>query len=109
MGIAISSSSIAVGARCPWLRAGVGAVSSQNITLPALGPQILDELAGGLAAQAALERTLARNGYSQYRQVAVIDAEGARRFSVASIPWAPTTPWPVSNVWRPAICWPTVR
>lgn len=76
LGIAISSSSIAVGARCPWLRAGVGAVSSQNITLPALGPQVLDELAGGLAAQAALERTLARNGYSQYRQVAVIDAEG---------------------------------
>lgn len=76
LGIAISSSSIAVGARCPWLRAGVGAVSSQNITLPALGPQILDELVGSLAAQAALERTLARNGYSQYRQVAVIDAEG---------------------------------
>lgn len=76
LGIAISSSSIAVGARCPWLRAGVGAVSSQNITLPALGPQVLDELAGGLAAQAALERTLARNGYSQYRQVAVIDADG---------------------------------
>jgi len=35
IGIAISSSSIAVGARCPWLRAGVGAVSTQNITLPA--------------------------------------------------------------------------
>ncbi|PMU46237.1 DUF1028 domain-containing protein, partial [Pseudomonas sp. GP01-A14] len=32
MGIAISSSSIAVGARCPWLRPGVGAVSTQNIT-----------------------------------------------------------------------------
>ncbi|WP_323156332.1 DUF1028 domain-containing protein, partial [Pseudomonas oryzihabitans] len=41
-GIAISSSSIAVGARCPWLRAGVGAVSSQNITLPALGPRTLE-------------------------------------------------------------------
>ena len=37
LGIAISSSSIAVGARCPWLRPGVGAVSTQNITLPALG------------------------------------------------------------------------
>ncbi|MCK1786516.1 DUF1028 domain-containing protein, partial [Pseudomonas sp. TNT11] len=34
LGIAISSSSIAVGARCPWLRPGVGAVASQNITLP---------------------------------------------------------------------------
>ncbi|MDR6959917.1 putative Ntn-hydrolase superfamily protein [Pseudomonas brassicacearum] len=76
LGIAISSSSIAVGARCPWLRAGVGAVSSQNITLPALGPLILDELAGGLTAQEAVDRALARNGYSQYRQVAVVDAHG---------------------------------
>ncbi|TRX76698.1 DUF1028 domain-containing protein [Pseudomonas mangiferae] len=76
LGIAISSSSIAVGARCPWLRAGVGAVSSQNITLPALGPQILDELAGGLTPQQALDQTLIRNGYSQYRQVTVIDAQG---------------------------------
>ena len=33
LGVAISSSSIAVGARCPWLQAGVGAVSTQNITL----------------------------------------------------------------------------
>lgn len=76
LGIAISSSSIAVGARCPWLRAGVGAVSSQNITLPALGPQILDELAAGSAAQEALDHVLARNGYSEYRQVAVVDAQG---------------------------------
>ena len=76
LGIAISSSSIAVGARCPWLRAGVGAVSSQNITLPALGPQILDELAAGSRAQEALDRALARNGYSEYRQVAVVDAQG---------------------------------
>ncbi|SDU95709.1 DUF1028 domain-containing protein [Pseudomonas mucidolens] len=76
LGIAISSSSIAVGARCPWLRAGVGAVASQNITLPALGPQILDELAAGLVAPKAMDRALARNGYSQYRQVAVVDAHG---------------------------------
>ncbi|QVM94267.1 DUF1028 domain-containing protein [Pseudomonas sp. B21-012] len=76
LGIAISSSSIAVGARCPWLRTGVGAVSSQNITLPALGPQILDGLDEGLAPHQALDRALTRNGYSQYRQVAVVDAQG---------------------------------
>ncbi|GIZ12661.1 DUF1028 domain-containing protein [Pseudomonas sp. NCCP-436] len=76
LGIAISSSSIAVGARCPWLRAGVGAVSSQNITLPALGPQILDELEAGLEPEAALQQVLRRNGYSQYRQVAVLDSKG---------------------------------
>lgn len=76
LGIAISSSSIAVGARCPWLRAGVGAVSTQNITLPALGPQILDLLEAGEPAAAALEQALARNGYSQYRQVTVLDSRG---------------------------------
>ncbi|MBE7373973.1 DUF1028 domain-containing protein [Pseudomonas lopnurensis] len=77
MGIAISSSSIAVGARCPWLRAGVGAVSTQNITLPALGPQILDLLEAGEAPAAALDKALARNGYGQYRQVTVLDSHGA--------------------------------
>ncbi|MCG4454167.1 DUF1028 domain-containing protein [Pseudomonas sp. MMS21-TM103] len=76
LGIAISSSSIAVGARCPWLRAGVGAVASQNITLPALGPQILDALDAGLDPTAALDQALSRNGYSQYRQVAVLDGQG---------------------------------
>ncbi|TFF42548.1 DUF1028 domain-containing protein [Pseudomonas sp. RIT623] len=77
LGIAISSSSIAVGARCPWVRAGVGAVASQNITLPALGPQILDALEHGqLPPAAALDRVLSANGWSEYRQVTVIDSQG---------------------------------
>lgn len=77
LGIAISSSSIAVGARCPWVRAGVGAVATQNVTLPALGPQILDLLEHQkLEPAAALDRALGRNGWSQYRQVTVIDGQG---------------------------------
>lgn len=77
LGIAISSSSIAVGARCPWVRAGVGAVATQNVTLPALGPQILDLLdSQHLTPQAALDRALGANGWSQYRQVTVIDGQG---------------------------------
>ncbi|UCJ16941.1 DUF1028 domain-containing protein [Pseudomonas sp. MM211] len=77
LGIAISSSSIAVGARCPWLRAGVGAVATQNVTLPALGPQILDLLEQqALAPDDALQRALSANGWSQYRQVTVIDSHG---------------------------------
>ncbi|KTT05199.1 major pilin protein fimA [Pseudomonas oryzihabitans] len=75
-GIAISSSSIAVGARCPWLRPGVGAVSSQNITLPALGPRTLDALALGLAPSEALAQSLAGDPYASYRQVTVIDGQG---------------------------------
>ena len=77
LGIAISSSSIAVGARCPWVRGGVGAVSTQNITLPALGPEILDLLEQGASPAAALEKALTRNGYNQYRQVTVIDQHSA--------------------------------
>ena len=76
LGIAISSSSIAVGARCPWLRPGVGAVATQNITLPALGPQVLDQLEQGLSPAQAMDQVLTRNGYSQYRQLTAIDHLG---------------------------------
>lgn len=82
LGIAISSSSIAVGARCPWLRPEVGAVSTQNITLPALGPQVLDQLENGLSPAEALDKALTSNGYSQFRQVTAIDHLGrAAHFS----------------------------
>jgi len=76
LGIAISSSSIAVGARCPWLRPGVGAVATQNITLPALGPQVLDQLEQGLLPAQALDKALTSNGYSQFRQLTAIDHLG---------------------------------
>ncbi|ASL47587.1 hypothetical protein bAD24_III09345 [Burkholderia sp. AD24] len=82
LGIAISSSSIAVGARCPWVRAGVGAVATQNVTLPALGPRILDGLEetpqGDPAA--ALEHALGADAWRAYRQVTVIDSAGRTAF-----------------------------
>jgi len=76
LGIAISSSSIAVGARCPWLMAGVGAVSSQNITLPALGPKILEQLDKGQTSQQALDAALSADEFNAYRQVTVINSDG---------------------------------
>ena len=75
LGIAISSSSIAVGARCPWLRPGVGAVASQNITLPSLGPQVLGLLEQGAAPSEALAAVV-EQAHSEYRQVTVIDSQG---------------------------------
>lgn len=75
-GIAISSSSIAVAARCPWLMSGVGAVSSQNVTLPALGPKILARLAQGDNAQAALAAEMAAEPFADWRQVTVLDNQG---------------------------------
>nr|WKF61853.1 hypothetical protein HUO10_006385 [Paraburkholderia busanensis] len=82
LGIAISSSSIAVGARCPWVRAGVGVVATQNITLPALGPRILDLLEDDARGdpQAALELGLGSDAWRAYRQVTVIDNDGRSAF-----------------------------
>jgi len=67
-GIALSSSSMAVAARCPWLLSGVGAVSSQNVTLPSLGPQILAKLAQGSTAQQALDAVIAAEPYADWRE-----------------------------------------
>ncbi|MCY0386687.1 DUF1028 domain-containing protein [Robbsia sp. Bb-Pol-6] len=75
-GIAISSSSMAVGARCPWLRAGVGAVASQNITLPALGPATLDLLGQETRPDEALDIVLAGQHHGEFRQLTAIDNLG---------------------------------
>jgi hypothetical protein len=74
--IVISSSSPAVAARCAHVRAGVGVVASQNVTNPALGPLVLDALAAGAEADAALKTALAQEKFPDYRQVAVVDAYG---------------------------------
>ncbi len=75
-GIAVSSSSPAVAARCAHARAGVGVVATQNITDPMLGPRGLDLLATGLSSEAVLEQLRATSDYFDYRQVVVLDGEG---------------------------------
>jgi uncharacterized Ntn-hydrolase superfamily protein len=76
LGVAIATSSICVGSRCPWARAGVGAVATQNVTLPELAPLILDRLERGEPPAAALEAVLAERPHAEYRQVTVVDARG---------------------------------
>lgn len=75
-GVAITTSSICVGARCPHVRASVGAVASQNVTDPALGPAILDELGDGQSVNDALAKVVAANDFMEYRQLLVIDSLG---------------------------------
>jgi uncharacterized Ntn-hydrolase superfamily protein len=74
-GMAISSSSPAVAARCAHARAGVGVVASQNITDPRLGPKGLDLMAAGLGAAEALDR-LRAEPYAEYRQLVLVDRQG---------------------------------
>jgi len=75
-GVAIASSSPAVAARCVHGRAAVGAVATQNITDPALGPRVLDALGRGLTAQAALDEVLSATSYGAYRQLLTIGNGG---------------------------------
>lgn len=75
-GIAISSSSPAVAARCAYTRAGVGAVASQNITDPRLGPMVLDLMASGMGAARAVEAVRSQADFMDYRQLLAIDATG---------------------------------
>lgn len=76
LGAIVTSSSPAVAARCAWARQGVGAVCTQNITDPTLGATILDLMESGDDAATALDKAIAVGSYPEYRQVAVIDAEG---------------------------------
>jgi uncharacterized Ntn-hydrolase superfamily protein len=75
-GVAISSSSPAVGSRCPNVRAGVGAVSSQNVTDPSLGPALLDALQSGLGAHDALAQVSKAATHPEFRQLTVVDNSG---------------------------------
>lgn len=75
-GVAIASSSPAVAARCAFARAGVGAVASQNVTDPSLGPLALDLMEQGLTAAAAVAKVREIGRFIEYRQVLAVDSIG---------------------------------
>jgi uncharacterized Ntn-hydrolase superfamily protein len=74
--VAVASSSPAVAARCAHLRAGVGAVTTQNVTDPRLGPRGLDLLALGAGAAGARDILVATAPDIGHRQLTLIDALG---------------------------------
>ncbi|MDD7973094.1 DUF1028 domain-containing protein [Roseinatronobacter alkalisoli] len=75
-GLAIASSSPAVAARCSHARASVGAVASQNVTDPTLGPMVLDLMEQGQSAPEAVADIRKRARFVDYRQVLAIDVGG---------------------------------
>jgi uncharacterized Ntn-hydrolase superfamily protein len=76
LGIAVSSSSPAVAARCAHARAGVGAFGTQNITDPRLGPQGLDLMAKGASAEQAIATLKQSAPHIAFRQLIAVDASG---------------------------------
>jgi uncharacterized Ntn-hydrolase superfamily protein len=75
-GVAIASSSPAVAARCAFAQAHVGAVASQNVTDPRLGPQALRLMANGATAPEAAAILTRTAPFADYRQVLIVDAHG---------------------------------
>jgi uncharacterized Ntn-hydrolase superfamily protein len=79
VGMAVTSSSPAVAARCLHLRPGVGGAASQNVTDPRLGTELLDALEGGAGPRSALKGVVDGRELIEHRQLTVLglDGEGA--------------------------------
>jgi uncharacterized Ntn-hydrolase superfamily protein len=71
--VAVATKAFAVGASCPFVRSGVGAVSTQSFTNRYLGPAVLDAMARGVPPNAAIESALAGDAGAGIRQVHAVD------------------------------------
>jgi len=86
LGAIVTTSSIAVGSRCAFAGAGVGAALTQHTTDPRLGPLMLDQLRRGYRPQEAIGAAVGGTPRSDLRQLAVIDNQGrTASYSGASV------------------------
>ena len=76
LGAVVTTSSIAVGSRCAFAAAGVGAALTQHTTDPRLGPLMLDHLRRRYTVEQAIGAAVGGTPRSDWRQLAVIDAQG---------------------------------
>ena len=76
VGVAVQSKFLAVGSVVPWARAGAGAVATQAHANISYGPDGLELLAQGLAAEDVLDRLLAQDEGRDHRQIGIVDREG---------------------------------
>ena len=76
LGVATTTSDIAVGARVPFAAPGVGVAATQHRTDPRLGPRALALLASGHSAQEAVDGVVAATPHRGWRQLGVLDARG---------------------------------
>jgi uncharacterized Ntn-hydrolase superfamily protein len=75
-GIGIATRSMAVGARCVYAKAAVGAVASQASTDPRLGLLGIRLLEMGYSARKVLEELVASDPHSAKRQIGIVDKDG---------------------------------
>lgn len=76
LGVAVSTAVPCVGALCPHVRAGVGAIATQSYVNVALGTEGLTLLEKGLSPEAALKALLTEDPDRARRQWGGVDAKG---------------------------------
>ncbi|TDK63324.1 DUF1028 domain-containing protein [Bacillus salipaludis] len=76
LGAIVTSSSPAVGARCPWIKSNIGIVLTQNVTDPRLADVGFSTIENGYNAESAIRTMIAASDFPEYRQLAVVDAQG---------------------------------
>ena len=76
LGVAVQSRAFNTGAAVPWGAPGIGVVATQSFTERSYGPLGLELLRAGKSAEQALDELVTADDESQYRQVAILDAEG---------------------------------
>lgn len=80
-GVAVASKFVCVGSIVPEVRLGVGAVATQSFARFAYRAEVLEALAGGTTAQAALDGALAADEGRETRQVGVVSLDGAATYT----------------------------
>ena len=88
-GIAVATKFFAVGARVPFIAAGVGAVATQALINPFYGSKGLQLLHAGMTADAIVKALVADDPGRDHRQMHVMDASGlsAAHTGAACIDW----------------------
>lgn len=76
LGVAVQSHYFQVGPAVPWAIAGIGAVATQSMVNISFGPLGLEFLRNGYTPEQALKALLAGDKEPQFRQVAIVDANG---------------------------------
>jgi uncharacterized Ntn-hydrolase superfamily protein len=76
LGVAVSTAVPAVGGICPFVEAGVGAISTQSWVNPYLGIDGLKLLRAGKSAEQALDELMGTDPGREVRQIGIVDANG---------------------------------
>jgi uncharacterized Ntn-hydrolase superfamily protein len=100
LGIALASTSIAIGSRCPHIDVGHVAVASQGFTNLKVGPLALDLVICGLTGLEVMEALRQHDRFLEYRQIGIITVDGEMQAHTGNL----ATGWAGHRIGKDVIC-----